>query len=146
MIAPFVSDDGAIVLVDRGAIRADERDAYTRRAGREPAALQGQASWHADSRNLFTPDNDPAGNNWYWWDIPAMLGAIAVPADAKVAPFAIHASPGGEGADGPKPQAMAANLRNNHLGYAITWFGLALVLIVMTALFVRARMKERQLL
>jgi surfeit locus 1 family protein len=140
VIAPFVSDDGAIVLVDRGVIRARERDGYSGRAGREPAVLKGQASWHADSRNLFTPDNDAAGNNWYWWDIPAMLGAIAVPADAKVAAFAIHATPGGESAGGPKPQPLAANLRNNHLGYAITWFGLAAALAVIAFIFIRRRM------
>ena len=32
-------------------------------------------------------------------------------------------------ADFPRPEEPKANLANNHLGYAITWFGLALTLL-----------------
>ncbi len=44
----------------------------------------------------------------------------------------VAASPGTEGL---YVEAPKANLRNNHLGYAITWFGLAAVLVVMTGVF-----------
>jgi len=47
-----------------------------------------------------------------------------------VAPFYIEmespAPPGGV----PRPGSLTVKLRNEHLGYALTWFGLAAVLLV----------------
>ena len=42
----------------------------------------------------------------------------------------------------PEPQRPQANLRNNHLSYAITWFSLALVLLVISAIYVRGLMRK----
>ena len=56
-----------------------------------------------------------------------------------VAPFYIEQEapvpPGGL----PHPSALTVNLRNDHLQYALTWFGLAVVLIAVFALWMRAR-------
>jgi len=35
--------------------------------------------------------------------------------------------------------ALNANLRNEHLQYAITWYGLAVVVVVMFAFWLRSR-------
>jgi len=64
-------------------------------------------------------------------------------ADAKgwgeVAPFFIELEspppPGGL----PHPDALKVNLRNEHLQYAITWYGLAAVIVVMFAFWLRGR-------
>ncbi len=37
----------------------------------------------------------------------------------------------------PKPMRLGVNLRNDHLGYAITWFSLAAIWAVMSALLAR---------
>ena len=138
VVTPVVSGDGILVLVDRGLIAADERDQYAAETG--PISVAGQAGWHIGSRNMFSPDNDAARNTWYWWDIPAMLGAVDAPAHVKIAPFTVHATPDPTRSTGPAPQPLTANLRNNHLGYAITWFGLAAALAVIAFLFIRRRM------
>jgi LPXTG-motif cell wall-anchored protein len=39
----------------------------------------------------------------------------------------------------PHPAALQPRLRNDHLQYALTWFGLALVLVVMSALWLKRR-------
>jgi cytochrome oxidase assembly protein ShyY1 len=39
----------------------------------------------------------------------------------------------------PRPAALQVNLRNEHLQYAITWFGLAAVVVVMFGVWLRAR-------
>jgi len=44
----------------------------------------------------------------------------------------------------PHPSTLRVRLRNDHLQYAITWFGLALVLVVMFAVWAwRQRREER---
>ncbi len=42
----------------------------------------------------------------------------------------------------PAPGKLKPNLPNNHLQYAITWFGLAAVLAGVFAVFARGRMRE----
>ena len=74
---------------------------------------------------LFTPADDAKNNVWYLRDIAAMAAAKHW---ANLAPFYVEqespAPPGGL----PKSGKLAVNLPDNHLQYAITWFGLALAL------------------
>ena len=42
----------------------------------------------------------------------------------------------------PRPQAADAGLNSSHLQYAITWFALALVLLVIAGLYIRELMKK----
>ena len=53
-------------------------------------------------------------------------------------PFLVQAlpTPGQPALPRPVPPDLAA-IPNNHLGYAFTWFALALVLAVMTVLLIR---------
>jgi cytochrome oxidase assembly protein ShyY1 len=51
-----------------------------------------------------------------------------------------------ESPSGPLPRAgrLTPTLRNEHLQYALTWYGLAVVLAVMFALWLRGRRRDRQ--
>jgi surfeit locus 1 family protein len=84
--------------------------------------------------NWFLPDNRPDLNYWFWVDLPAMSAADKLD---RVAPFYIDAeatpNPGGW----PKGGVTRLTLPNNHLQYAITWFSLAVALIVIYVLFHR---------
>ena len=135
VITPFLTDSGIAVLVDRGFVPDGLRDP-AKRMTPETASLTGIVRRHASARGLFDPDNDVAGNMWYWWDVPGMLAASAIPPDAKVAPFVIQALPT-DGTSYPRPPEPRAAFRNNHLQYAITWFGLALVLAIVAFFFAR---------
>ena len=79
-----------------------------------------------EARHWFTPKDDPAQNLWFVRDPIAIAAAKGW--GARVAPFYVEQErpvpPGGL----PQPGKLVANLRNNHLQYAVTWFGLALVL------------------
>ena len=59
-----------------------------------------------------------------------------------IAPFYIDqeapAVPGGLPRVGP----LKVNLPNNHLQYAITWYGLAVVLVIVSLLLFRSRRRE----
>lgn len=71
-----------------------------------------------------------------------MIAASGLPADLKPFPFVVQLLPGTVAADFPKPQEPKADLANNHLGYAITWFGLALTLLGVPA-FISASWPRR---
>jgi surfeit locus 1 family protein len=137
IITPFTSDEGVVALVDRGAVPDNLRDSAKRPESPGPVEIQGVVRAHGAAQGYFDPPNDVENNRWYWWDIPAMLASVAIPADAKVAPFILQALPAGDLKAFPRASAPQAGLRNNHLQYAVTWFSLALVLAVIAFLFVR---------
>ena len=73
----------------------------------------------------FLRSNDPAQDRWYSRDI----GAIAVKRGLEnVAPYFIDAT--APRAGWPRGGLTVVRFRNNHLGYAFTWFGLAAGLLV----------------
>lgn len=140
VVTPFASKAGVIVLVDRGFIPEPLKDAK-RRPDSQPEGeveVTGIVRRHVGGRGPFTPDNDTADNIWYWWDVPAMLAFAHVAPDQRVAPFVLHLVPDPTGAKTlPSPVAVDEGLTNNHLQYALTWFALAALLIVMSGLLIR---------
>ena len=97
--------------------------------------MLGVVRW-PEPRSYFTPNDDPARNLWFVRD---HLAIAAAKGWGGVAPFYIEletpAPPGGW----PRPGALKVNIRNEHLQYAITWYGLAGVLAVMFVLWLRSR-------
>ncbi|HXQ12616.1 MAG TPA: SURF1 family cytochrome oxidase biogenesis protein [Caulobacteraceae bacterium] len=91
-----------------------------------------------DTRNFVTPANQPRQNLWYWRDIPAMAAALGASAPAPSF-LMLERPPPPPG--GPTLAAIPADIPNNHLQYAITWFGLALALagVYLASLWTRRR-------
>jgi surfeit locus 1 family protein len=126
VFAPAQLAGGSIVLVNRGFIPIDRKDRSKRTdaASRGSVDIVGVIRW-PEKRNSFTPPDDPNDNVWYLRD----SDAIAVSKKwLTAAPFYIDqespAPPGGL----PKPGRLEVHLPDNHLQYAVTWFGLALAL------------------
>jgi surfeit locus 1 family protein len=115
-----------IVMVNRGFVPEDRKDPATRPQGRIAGAVEivGVMRW-PEPPGLFTPAADPAKNLWFARDSTAIAQAKGL---ASVAPFYVEQesppAPGGL----PRAGALQPSFPNNHLGYAITWYGLALVL------------------
>ena len=93
-----------------------------------------------DPRTFVTPPDDPQHNMWFARDLPAMARALG---ERTSAPAFVALEPGSAIAlDGcPVVQApVPSDLPNNHLQYAITWFGLAAALVgVYVAMLFRRR-------
>ena len=142
IITPFTSDEGIVALVDRGVVPGDLRDPSTRSENAGPAELTAVVRAHDHERGFFDPENDTDGNLWYWWDVPAMLSSVAIAPDMKVAPFILQALPGSDPSAFPRASKPDIQLANNHLQYAITWFSLALVLLVIAGLFIRKQVRR----
>jgi surfeit locus 1 family protein len=114
------------VLVDRGfvdqSMMGSLRDAMGRRLD---APIVGVLR-RGDLRNFLTPQNDPARNLWYWRDIGAMANSLGAPDPAPTFLMLERPAPL---RFGPTPAPLPLDIPNNHLGYALTWFGLAATLI-----------------
>ncbi|ABI66519.1 SURF1 family protein [Maricaulis maris] len=70
---------------------------------------------------LFTPGNDPDTNAWYSHDAETMATALGVDPTALLDVWAR--------ADNGMPLSLSQTPPAKHLGYALTWYGLALALI-----------------
>jgi surfeit locus 1 family protein len=144
VITPLMSRDGIVILTDRGFISESLKDPLKRPESRSSGevTVTGILRRHVQSRGPFTPDNDPEANIWYWWDVPAMLAFANIGGETRVAPFVLHLLPG-DGKSLPRPVAVDANLTNNHRQYALTWFALAILLIVMSGLLIRQTLRTQ---
>ena len=148
VVTPLLTADGRAVLVDRGFVPEQMRDPASRPGSQPTGELRiiGQASRHQDPRSYFTPHNNAGTNYWYWWDIPAMVTFSGIPADRKTASFILHALPTGGEKTVPQPLALGLNLSNNHFHYALTWFSLAGVLVIIAGLMIRQEMRREPML
>jgi surfeit locus 1 family protein len=140
VLSPLLTSSNGLILVDRGAVSEDQRTALKTETGLR--TYTGILRIRSGKRGVFDPDNDPKANQWYWWDVPAMLAKITHPVDAKVSPYVLQLLPDPSLPPLPKVEQPKAELRNNHLGYAITWFGLAATLAAVTFAFLRRRKLE----
>ena len=137
IFTPARLTDGSVVIVNRGYVPQDKLDTHTRGEGQVLDAVEivGAMRW-PEARGLFTPKDDLGRNVWYVRDHIAMAAAKGW---NQIGPFYIDqespASPGGL----PKVGPLTVQLRNEHLQYAITWYGLAIVLAAVFTIWARGR-------
>ena len=128
VFTPARLNDGRLIVVNRGFVPDTRRDPKSRPQGQiaEPIEITGALRW-PDERHWFTPSDDPARNLWFTRD-PAGIAAAKGLDPKMVAPFYVEQEapvpPGGL----PQPGKLVIVLPDNHLQYALTWFGLAAVL------------------
>ncbi len=135
VIAPFETADGRRILVERGYVPQDARDPATREAPEGPRRIEGFLRW-PDDLNRFTPDPDLDSRIWYARNVPSLSGA------AGTEPVLLVQAPTGADAY-PRGRAVEVRMRNNHLTYALTWFGTAIVWAGMALFWVRRQRLAR---
>jgi surfeit locus 1 family protein len=99
-----------------------------------PTAVEGYIR-PAETPGPFAPTDDLAGRRFYTLNPEAIGRALGVP---NLAPYTLVAmsAPGAPPAT-PDPARTLPRPPNNHLTYAITWYGLAIALLVVFALYAR---------
>ncbi|MBR0657324.1 SURF1 family protein [Plastoroseomonas arctica] len=136
LLTPLVRMDAATVLVDRGWVPLDASAPIVRPEGEVTVT-----GWvrPAEPGGLFAATDDLAGRRFYSFDPEKIGHALGL---ARVAPFGLVAL--GEAAAEvlPDPSRTLPRPNNNHLGYVVTWYGLALALLVVFAIWARRRMRE----
>jgi surfeit locus 1 family protein len=126
VFAPARLAGGSIILVNRGFVPVDRKDPATRAEGapRGIVDVVGVMRW-PETRGSFTPADDPKNNVWFLRDSNSIATSKKW---TTAAPFYVDQEAPVPAGGWPKPGKLEAHLPDNHLQYAITWFGLALAL------------------
>jgi len=131
LIVPLERQGADPVLVDRGWVPEARRQPIATPAGITPVEGYVRPAEHA---GLFSATDDPATRRFYTLDPQAIGAALGL---GRVAPFVLVAM-GPTPAQGyPDPVQHLPRPPNNHLQYAITWYGLAAALLVIFYLYAR---------
>lgn len=136
LVTPLLRADGPPILVDRGWVPF-ERD----RPVSHPDAEVTVTGWirPGETAGWTSPTDDPVSRRFYTLD-PAVIGAaLGLP---RVAPWVLVSLGPAEGL--PRPSTTLPRPTNNHLGYAITWYGLAAGLLGVFLVWARHRLKENR--
>lgn len=127
IIALLRTADGRRILLDRGVVPEAQKD-----TPRPPvsATITGNLHW-PDETDLFTPDPDVAQNIWFARDVEALSNEFAAE------PFLLVLRETSETNPAVMPLPVdTSGIPNDHLEYALTWFGLAAVWTGMTVFWI----------
>ncbi|WP_430440450.1 SURF1 family protein [Shinella sp.] len=128
---PLQLADGRFLFVNRGFTPFEAKEPEMRKQGQLTGlqSVTGLARARlAEKPSSIVPDNDLSKNIFYWKDLDAMAATTGIPAD-RLVPFFVDAG------DAPNPKGLPIgavtqfDLPNNHLQYAVTWYGLAAALV-----------------
>lgn len=125
VLVPLRRDDGTLVLINRGFVPTEQRDP----ASRPTAAVAGETTVTGllritEPEGMLLRSNDPAAGRWYSRDVAAIAAARGL---SDVAPYFIDADAASGGPGLPVGGLTVIKFHNNHLVYALTWYGLALM-------------------
>lgn len=139
VITPLETTGGAIVMVDRGFVPEGLKDAPRRSEGliEDETTVTGLARAPGKA-NAFTPESDLERNRWFWRDLDGMaVSVLTTDQRERLVPFFVEAEASGVPGGWPKGGVTRIDFPNRHLEYAVTWFGLALALLVVYAAILR---------
>ena len=126
VLTPLERADGTLVLINRGFVPSERRDASTRRDGNPDGQIEITGVLRmTEPKGGFLRNNVPQHNRWYSRDVAAIAAARGL---HDVAPFFVDADAGSQSGSGPIGGLTVVRFPNNHLIYALTWFALAFML------------------
>jgi len=155
MMTPLQQDDSTQVLVNRGFVPADQRAQWQSQAinatAGGPVTIEGLLRI-SEPGGGFLRRNAPEQQRWHSRDVGAMAQALQLP---NAAPYFVDVgfptrqvaanTEQRPAAQGPWPRTGLTVVRfaNSHLVYALTWFGLALMVVGATVVVARYEMRLR---
>lgn len=147
LLTPLRSNDGSVVLVNRGFVSSGPDG----KAGPSPAPAPGTVTVVGLLRlsepvGFFLRRNDAAADRWHSRDVQAIAAARGL---GGVAPYFIDAGTPGRAAahslpSGPIDGLTVIDFPNNHLVYALTWYTLALMVAAAAAWVMREEICQRR--
>jgi surfeit locus 1 family protein len=142
VFAPARLAGGSIVVINRGFVPDDHKDPAMRAEGVPHGIVDvvGVMRW-PEIRGSFTPADDPKKNVWYLRDSNSIA---TFKKWATAAPFYVDQESPTPAGGWPKPGKLEVRLPDDHLQYAITWFGLALALAGVYVVWLARRLFGRK--
>ena len=142
---PAILPTGEIVVINAGFVpntmqdRAQQDRAVMRLITNQPVKLTGYIRF-PESAGSLTPPENLASRLWFTRDHLAMARALGWGEGGRpVAPFYIDLEAPAPESLIPKPGPLTVHLKDDHLQYAITWFGLAGAVMIAFAVWWRAQ-------
>src|SRR5271156_6126965 len=133
VMTPLELADGDSVLVNRGFVPEERKaEASVGKAG--PVEVTGLMR-SSEDRTWFTPADDTAHGQWFTRDVEQIAGGLKLGPQAPVSIDAGALPEGGE---------TILAFPNNHLSYAMTWFGMALALAGVFTVFAVGRLRSEK--
>jgi len=127
ILTPLKLNDDSMLLVNRGwapkGAKLDLPEAATIKGVLRPAR----------QKRYFSPTNQPEKNVWFFEDMDEISAFTGV----KLLPLVLESTEKQQKNVYPAPGDGKISLRNDHLGYAITWFALAATGLIMFGLYHR---------
>ena len=130
VVTPFVLADGGTVFVNRGFVPADFQEAAVTDGQAEDAQVTISGLFRPGEAAGFMTPAPNTSDRIEWVRDPARLAAMVDPSLAPFAPFYVDL-PAGPPGELPQGGETVVEFPNNHLGYAYTWYGFAIVAVVM---------------
>ena len=146
VMTPLMLADGSTILVNRGFVLPEWRK---KASAENPPPLVAQVTGllrMGEPSEAFLRNNDPGANRWYTRDLQAIAAARGL---TDVAPYFVDADAASSANNRDPVRAPVGGLTvvtfaNSHLSYAITWYTLAIMLLVGVWIVVREERRRRQ--
>jgi cytochrome oxidase assembly protein ShyY1 len=139
---------GEIVVINAGFVQNTMQDreqqdrAVMRLITGAPVMLSGYIRF-PEAAGVLTPAENLARRLWFTRDHLAMARALGWGADNRpVAPFYIDLEQPVPASGIPKPGPLQVHLKDDHMQYAITWFGLAGAVVIAFGVWLRAQRRK----
>ncbi|MGC6454489.1 MAG: SURF1 family protein [Candidatus Puniceispirillaceae bacterium] len=129
IVTPFTLTDGRIVLVNRGWVS----ESYREQDKRPFTLVEGEVTLPAilrfpGKKGYFVPENEPDNGFWFTLVPSQIVRHLGLEGRAETEIYAATVRTS-DTIELPIAARTETNLRNSHLGYAITWYGIACALI-----------------
>jgi cytochrome oxidase assembly protein ShyY1 len=143
---PARLSSGETVAINTGFVqntmqdRAQQDRAMARLVTGAPVTLTGYIRF-PESAGALTPRENVAKRLWFSRDHVAIARGLGW---GEVAPFYIDLEAPVPESGIPKPGPLEVHLKDDHLQYAITWFGLAGAVVIAFGVWLRGQRRERR--
>lgn len=132
VVTPFVLDGGGTVFVNRGFVPQEyqEQAALGDLHGDDPGTVTVSGLLRpSEAIGMMAPEPNMS-DRIEWVRNTERLSAMVDPTLAPFAPFYVDLLAAGEG-DLPQGGETVISFPNSHFGYALTWYGFAIIAVVM---------------
>ena len=148
VLTPLQQADGTQLLVNRGFIPAEQRKTFVEQIAQSSLAPAGD--WvvvngllrFTEPKGGFMRENAPQEDRWHSRDVQAIASAKGL---EQAAPFFVDAGLPAQVVDAswPRPGLTVIQFTNTHAVYALTWYGLALMVVGAAWLVIRHERRKR---
>ncbi|MEH6476349.1 MAG: SURF1 family protein [Sneathiella sp.] len=134
IITPFVRSGGkGTVLVNRGWVPEEKKEAAARPEGniRGEIEISGIARKPWEKSYSFLPESNAETNVWLYGELDDMAKTLGITVSPLFVELDVMTVPGGLPIGGQTRMSVP----NNHIEYAVTWFGMGGAMFVIYLLF-----------